>query len=207
MNFYITLKRAIVDAPFAAVHAIGTACSRFAPPRLFTSVNPAQVGILLALLVIAFTYCWIPIAAAQNVNMPDTNLAAAVRTELSIAAGAPITQAALAGLRSLIIYNPISQLPFAQVRSLTGLQYARNLGSLEIWNHDIRSLEPIKDLTTLKYLWIPGSENLGDISHLQGLTNLVHLVLANTGISDLAPLANLTKLEWLHLQNNEIQDI
>ena len=32
MNFYITLKRAIVDAPFAAVHAIGTACSRFAPP-------------------------------------------------------------------------------------------------------------------------------------------------------------------------------
>lgn len=213
MNSYITLKRAIVDAPFAAVHAIGTACSRFAPPRLFTSVNPAQVGILLALLVIASTCCWIPVASAQSpaVNIPDPILAAAVDTRLRqlriINAGDTITQAHMSDTRfgSLIIYNPNS--PAAQIENLTGLQYAGNLETLEIWNHDISSLEPIKDLTDLAVLRLTGSENLGDISHLQGLTNLKRLFLGNTGISNLAPLANLTKLTFLDLKNNEIQDI
>ena len=129
MNFYITLKRAIVDAPFAAMRAIGTACSRFAP-RLFTSVNPVQVGILLALLVIVSTCCWLPVASAQSpaVNIPDTVLAAAVETRLIqlgiINAGDTITQAHMERLLSLTILNPSSQSPFAQIRSLTGLQYA-----------------------------------------------------------------------------------
>ena len=205
MNFYITLKRAIVYAPFTAARAIGTAYSRFNPP-LSTSVNLAKVGILLALLVISFTYCWIPVATAQNnVNIPDEHLAAAVRTALFLDPGDPIPEADLAGLQALLIYAPAD--PMEKIKDLTGLEYATRLVTLSIEPHDIRSLEPIKDLTTLKYLRFTGSENLGDISPIRGLTNLEELQLGNTGISDITPLANLTNLEHLDLKNNQIQDI
>ena len=204
MNFYITLKRAIVYAPFTAARAICTVCSRFDPP-LSTSVNLAKVGILLALLVIAFTYCWIPIAAAQNVNMPDEHLAAAVRSALFLNSGDPIPEANLAGLQALLIYAPAD--PMEKIKDLTGLEYATSLVTLSIEPHDIRSLEPIKNLTTLAILRFTGSENLGDISPIRGLTNLEELQLGNTGVSDITPLANLTNLEHLDLKNNQIQDI
>ena len=204
MNFYITLKRAIVYAPFTAARAICTAYSRFNPP-LSTSVNLAKVGILLALLVISFTYCWIPIAAAQNVNMPDEHLAAAVRSALFLNSGDPIPEANLAGLQALLIYAPAD--PMEKIKDLTGLEYATSLVTLSIEPHDIRSLEPIKNLTTLAILRFTGSENLGDISPIRGLTNLEELQLGNTGVSDITPLANLTNLEHLDLKNNQIQDI
>ena len=224
MNFYTaietTVKRAIVYAPFTAARAIGTVYSRFNPP-LFTSVNPVRVGILLALLVVSSAFCWLPVASAQGttpVSIPDTNLAAAVRARLLeltiINPGDTITQAHMrdARFRVLIVSRPAS--PMQEITALTGLEYATELRNLEIPSHNIRSLvpnisslEPIKTMRFLLYLKLPGNENLGDISPIQGLTNLEELVLGNTGVSDLAPLANLTKLTWLDLKNNQIQDI
>ena len=140
-------------------------------------------------------------------NVPDTVLAAALRTVLGLADGAPIPATTLAGLQSLTINNP-SDLsdPDTYISDLTGLEDATSLAYLVIWNHDIRSLEPIKNLplTTLR---LTGSDNLGDISHIQGLTTLKYLFLGNTGVSDLAPLANMTDLQHLDLKNNQIQDI
>ena len=140
-------------------------------------------------------------------NVPDTVLAAALRTALGLGVGAPIPATTLAGLQSLTINNP-SDLsdPDTYISDLTGLEDATSLAYLAIWNHDIRSLEPIKNLplTTLR---LTGSDNLGDISPIQGLTNLEQLFLGNTGVSDLAPLANMTDLQHLDLKNNQIQDI
>ncbi len=213
MNFYITLKRAIVYAPFTAARAIGTAYSRFNPP-LSTSVNLAKVSILLALLVISSACCWLPVASAQSptVNIPDTVLAAAVGTQLFNSGiimnlGDTITRAHMSNIwfQALVVNAPAD--PTKKIKDLTGLEFAPNLVTLSIEAHDIRSLEPIKDLTTLKYLRFTGSENLGDISPIRGLTNLEELQLGNTGISDITPLANLTNLEHLDLKNNEIHDI
>ena len=219
MNFYTaietTVKRAIVYAPFTAVRAIGTAYSRFNPP-LFTSVNPVRVGILLALLVVSSAFCWLPVASAQttNVDVPDTVLAAALRTQLGIPDGDPIPATTLANnLQSLTIGIP-SDLnnPATYIKNLTGLERATRLGTLDIQHHDIRSLAPIENLVDenlgrLHTLRLTNNKNLDDISHIQNLTELTELRLGNTGVSDLTPLANLTKLTWLDIRNNRIQDI
>ena len=210
MNFYITLKRAIVYAPFTAARAIGTAYSRFDPP-LSTSVNLAKVGILLALLVISSACCWLPVASAQDntpVNIPDTVLAAAVRAQLGIADGDPITEAHMSNPWFNLLTIPPPDLPAdPKVSDLTGLEYAKNLTELNGYDHDIRSLEPIKGLTKLRNLRLAGNRNLGDISPIRGLTTLIELFLGNTGVSDITPLANLTNLTFLDLKNNQIQDI
>ena len=217
MNFYTaietTVKRAIVYAPFTAARAIGTAYSRLNPP-LFTSVNPVRVGILLALLVVSSAFCWLPVASAQGttpVAIPDTVLAAAVRARLLeltiINAGDTITQTHMgdARFRVLIVSAPADPMP--KIQYLTGLEHATELRNLQIFEHDIRSLEPIKNLTNFRFLTLTGNANLGAISPIQDLTNLEELFLGNTGVSDLAPLANLTNLTWLNLSNNRIQDI
>ncbi len=96
--------------------------------------------------------------AAQVVDIPDSNLRAAIGMALNKASGATITAAEMETLDRLEARN-------ANIRNLTGLKFAINLTNLNLANNMI-----------------------SDISPVAGLTNLIWLSLVGNTISDLSPL-------------------
>ena len=111
------------------------------------------------------------------VSVPDAHLAAALRRELDLAPGDPITSHAMlsTSLRSFLA-GPL-------IADLTGIDSGINI----------------------KHLYL--SNLISDLSPLAGMTNLSYLQLSNNSISDLSPLAGLTNLNFLFLSNNSISDL
>ena len=237
------MQRAAICAPIAALRTTGKALSRFTPPHYSTPVNPTPshgnngvlhggsrmkhrtaantqaprtIGVLLALLVIAFTYCWIPMASSQQgphptnhpaetVIIPDPNLEGNLRHPL----GGWVQYITKTQMESLTTANMTasSTLPLdEQITDLTGLEHAINLQSLSIGNHSVSDLSPIANLTNLTNLTL-GNNNISDLSPLANLTNLEELILDENNISDLSPIANLTNLTILTLTDNRISDV
>ena len=237
------MQRAAICAPIAALRTTGKALSRFTPPHYSTPVNPnpshgnngvlhggsrmkhrtaantqapRTIGVLLALLVIAFTYCWIPMASSQQgphptnhpaetVIIPDPNLEGNLRHPL----GGWVQYITKTQMESLTTANMTasSTLPLdEQITDLTGLEHAINLQSLSIGNHSVSDLSPIANLTNLTNLTL-GNNNISDLSPLANLTNLEELILDENNISDLSPIANLTNLTILTLTDNRISDV
>ena len=138
-------------------------------------------------------------ATAQVVNLPDSNLRAAIEKALEVAADTPITVDDMAALTRLEARN-------ANISDLTELESATNLKSLGLGGNSISDISPVVDLTQLirLSLW---ANSLSDISPVAVLTNLTELNLSGNSISDILPVAGLTQLTWLHLQSNRILDI
>ena len=103
--------------------------------------------------------------AAQVVNIPDTNLRAAVENALGKASGATITVADMETFTAGLTARD------ANISNLTGLEHATNLRWLDFINN-----------------------NISDLSPISGLTNLTTLNLDNNNISDLSPLVSNTAL-------------
>ena len=99
---------------------------------------------------------------AQTVDIPDSNLRAAVREALNLRSDAPVTAAFMRRLQRLDAAS-------RGITNLTGLEFAVNLTRLHIPNNPITDLTPIASLTRLE--------------------NLLHMWW--TPISDIRPLANL----------------
>lgn len=114
------------------------------------------------------------------------------------------------------------------LRSLAGLETAKNLKSLNISFNFVEDLRPILQLKKIGYLNVSGCpvkdfEGLGklnrlwelsasccsieDISFVRCLGKLEILVLRENGITDLRPLRSLYNLERLVLDENQISDI
>ena len=138
-------------------------------------------------------------ATAQVVDIPDSNLRAAVETALGKAPGATITTADMATLTRLDANE-------AGISDLTGLEHVINLTDLHLWRNSVSDLSPLAGLTNLTGLYL-GINSASDLSPLTRLTNLESLFLDRNGISDLSPLAGLTNLTRLALGNNTISDI
>ena len=66
--------------------------------------------------------CWISVADAQRIRMPDAKLAAVVRDELGLAPNAAITKQRIQGLTELDARD-------SQIKNLTGLEHA----TLRLW--------------------------------------------------------------------------
>ena len=132
------------------------------------------------------------------VNVPDANLAAAVRDELGLAPQASITQQAIQRLMALIVGS-------GQITDLTGLEHATGLVRLSLWDNQIEDVSPLAGLTQLQQLHIQANR-IADITPLAGLTELRQLHLWGNQIRDIGVLAGLTKLESLWLAGNPIQD-
>ena len=133
------------------------------------------------------------------VNVPDENLAAAVREELGLAPQASITQQAIQRLMALIIPN-------GQITDLTGLEHATGLVRLSLWDNQIEDVSPLAGLIQLQQLHIQANR-IVDITPLAGLKELRQLHLWGNQIRDISVLAGLTKLESLWLKGNPIQDM
>ena len=151
------------------------------------------IFILLIFLSIAST------STAQTVTIPDSNLRAAIATELGKASGDPITVSDMAALRRLTARE-------SNINDLTGLEHAINLTSLDLLGNSISDITSLSGLTKLTRLYLLGN-SISDITSLSGLTKLTQLDLLGNSISDITSLSGLTNLTSLNLGYNSISDI
>ena len=124
--------------------------------------------------------CWLSVADAQTVRMPDANLAAVVRDALGLAPDAPITKQVLQKLTFLDaqLYTTEKITGQRGVNDLTGLEHATQLESLFIGGNQIRDLRPLENLTNLRSLHLRGNIQVSDYSFLTNLTSLTTLEIS-----------------------------
>ena len=138
-------------------------------------------------------------ASAQVVDIPDPSLRAVIEEALGKDAGTTITVPEMEKLPHIFAFD-------AQIRDLTGLEFATNLDGLWLADNMVSDIAPLAGLTNLTSLGL-GNNPITDISALAGLTNLKALNLAFNAITDISPLASLTNLTDLTLAFNPITDI
>ena len=118
--------------------------------------------------------------AVSEIDIPDSNLRAAIAEAIGLPPNTPIIRGNMATLTELDARN-------ANISDLTGLEGATNLRTLDL-----------------------GGNSVSDISAVAGLTNLIRLNLNNNVISDVSPLLglNLTGTSWdstgVYLERNPL---
>ena len=137
---------------------------------------------------------------AQETWMPDPGLRGAVREALRLEAHEPFTRTDLLQLHRLDPYK-------MGVRSLKGLEHAKNLTWFSFAENDVTDLSPLAGLIHLETLYGWSNVNLSDLSPIANLRELRRLNISVCEISDIAPIENLRKLERLDLSYNNIENI
>ena len=151
---------------------------------------------LILILVSIFLYS--PSVLAQDVNIPDANLRAAIAETLDKQPNVPLTRADMARLGRLIAHN-------RDISDLTGLEFATNLSEIRANNNLIADVSPLAGLSRLHV--IEFRENvIRDLSPLSGLIDLRVLSVNDNLISDLSPVADLRRLVVLEIGDNAISD-
>lgn len=133
-----------------------------------------------------------------NIKITDPALENAIRTTLSKPTG-NITTADMLSLESLFGVD-------AQIRSLTGLEYAVNLKRLYLQHNLITDIKPLENLVNLTELSLEDNR-LNDVSPLSNMSQLTLLWLNRNQISTIDALGNLKNLQGLDLQSNRIGNI
>ena len=141
----------------------------------------------------------VTINVLDTVVFTDTALAAAVRSALRIASGAPILADALAALTSLTASSD-------SITDLTGLEYATGLERLDLGDNEIIDILPLRNLTSLTDLDLADNQ-IQILTPLGNLTSLTDLDLADNQIQNVSSLSNLSSLETLDLRNNDVRDV
>jgi len=134
--------------------------------------------------------------ADSPVYIPDAGLKAAIEDATWISDPTAEDMRALTGLDGQA----------RNIRSLTGLEAAVNLQSLNLRFNRIRDVTPLGGLTDLSSLSL-NDNDIQDVSPLGGLTNLYHLDLHDNEISDVSALSGLAKVTFLALRQNPLSDI
>ena len=155
----------------------------------------------------ATVLAWICLAAAaaptvgvaQEADIPDENLRAAIEGALGKRSGEAINVAEMESLTEL-------RAEYTNIQDLTGLEHATGLTELHLAYNDIVDLAPLSDLASLDVLWI-SDNRISDVAPLAGLASLRSLDLRSNGISDPSRLSGLNALESLNLSDNRISDV
>ena len=137
--------------------------------------------------------------SAQVVNIPDVNLRAAIASELDKASGATITAAEMATLTNLEAHE-------ADIRNLTGLEFATNMEEIRCNNNLISDLLPLTELINLRVIELRDNV-ISDLSPIAGLINLEWLIVTHNSIDDLSPVEDLINLIGLAVDDNLISDL
>ena len=160
-------------------------------------------------------------SVAQVVNIPDTNLRAAIAETLGKPPRSQITRSDMAGLTRLIAHD-------RGIASLRGLEFATNLGeirmndnsisdlsplsgvlrmhTIEFRRNEIRDLSPIAKLVNVRWLIVPHNL-IEDLSAISDFVHLDGLDVSGNLISDFTPVENLTKLTHIWMSENLIADL
>ena len=164
-------------------------------------MQPAKIQYIFitTLMFCLIVFLMFPLTApAQNVTIPDANLRAAIAETLGKVPQAPITRADMAKLTRLEAHN-------RDIRDLTGLEFATNLGEILANNNLIADLLPLAELTRLNVI-VFRHNVISDLSPLAGLVNLESLIVPDNLISDLSPIAELSTLRTTDISRNAISD-
>ena len=137
--------------------------------------------------------------ASGDVEIPDPNLERAIREEMGLPSGTPITQLLINQLTSLTARA-------YQITDLTGLEHATNLRHLALPENQIRDIIPLSGLMHLEVLELRDNP-ITDLTPLANLTNLTYINLAGVRLSDITALANLTRLKTAWLSHMRLRDI
>lgn len=152
---------------------------------------------LFILITILFTF--VACSSSDHVDVPDSNLADAIRKELHIPPAAPISIKKLHELKRL-------NAPKENIKDLTGLENTINLLYLTLSENQISDISPLTGLTQLISLDLRDNQ-ISDITPLSHQTNLLELNLSQNRIVDIIPLSQLEELHLLNLDENRISDI
>ncbi|MCY3551714.1 MAG: leucine-rich repeat domain-containing protein [Candidatus Poribacteria bacterium] len=134
-----------------------------------------------------------------SVHIPDSPLRKVIEDALNKTPGSPITVAEMATLRELEAGN-------RDIRDLTGLEFATNLGFLNVESNSISDISPLAGLTNLTELKMGGNP-ISDISPLASLTKLRQIWFNDTEVADLSPLASLRDLETINAAATRISSL
>jgi hypothetical protein len=93
-----------------------------------------------------------------------------------------------------------------QIETLVGLQCFSGLVTLQIPNHNVSDLSPVKGCVEMIDLWIEGN-GITDIASLSKMTQLTRLRMSNNAVESLLPLQDLSILRVLRAADNQISDI
>lgn len=132
------------------------------------------------------------VSTPSTVAFQDAALEAAVRTQLGISQPLPLTPTDMLRLTTLTARG-------LGIKNLQGMEYARNLWSLNLGDNDIADISPLSNLTALRSLWLYNNPRLTSCAPVARLTNLTLLWMSGNNISDITPLAGLTNLQTLFL--------
>ena len=131
--------------------------------------------------------------------IPDPNLAAALRSALSLGPNARITKQKMRELTELRAKN-------SRITDLTGLEHATRLRVLSLADNQISDLTPLAKLTQLNGISLFRNQ-IKNLTPLAKLTQLTWLDLGGNQIRNIAPLVSLTQLDWLSLWENKINNL
>ncbi|NQX61181.1 stalk domain-containing protein [Paenibacillus qinlingensis] len=159
--------------------------------------------------------------ASPEVKIEDAVLEKEIRAELKLEEGTVLDYTNLQKLTSLYPKGK------EKIKSVKGLNMARNLEQLYLPNQEITDISPLGSLYNLTFLAINNNQiqnacpiaNLSDLRKLvisnnqieeigcfSRLTGLTDLLASNNKIKDIQPLTKL-KLGWLDVSNNPVTDI
>lgn len=167
--------------------------------RTRTYVYAALSAILACLWLVTAQPAVTNAASGSAVSVPDAALDTVIRKAVNKPSG-ELTTEDLAKVTSLYAYQG------ENIRSLSGLEHAVNMGKLVLDGNPIEDFTPIAPLNKLNMLALSGT-GLEDLSPLSNLTMLTQLLASGNRISDLTPLHNLQGLTDLLLGNNSIESI
>ena len=156
------------------------------------TIIPLGRPLVLALLASA---SFVATTLAQEVSIPDPGLNAAIRAALQRPFG-PLTEQDLLNLTNL---NARSR----NVRSIVGLEAARNLVSLDLQINRLTNFSLPSGLANLSTLDLSVNP-LANFSLPSGLTNLTSLTIESAGLTNLTLPPGLARLTSLDLENNEL---
>lgn len=128
----------------------------------------------------------------------DPQLEHAIRFELDKLEG-DLTASDLEQLKELTGNN-------MGIKSLEGLEYAKNLTRLSLVRNQISDLSPIRNLSSLTSLNMEANP-ISDISPVSNLTRLIMISFMATPVSDLVPLSQLNHLEFVNFSITRIKDL
>ena len=146
------------------------------------------------------------------VNIPDSNLRAAIARILGQSVDKPITVREMEKFIAFGVHgsqyrdlNMEVHVPFVlvgkKIKDLTGLEYAINLKELVFEDNEISDLTPITNLTKIENLRF-GNNNVSDLSPIAGLTRMRSMGMESNPFSDLSPLIGFTELESIQFSHN-----
>ena len=148
-------------------------------------------------LVIFITF--LSCSSPEPVEIPDANLAAALREALDLDPNAPIMEKDLKELEFLYA-------DLRGIKNLTGLEKATGLIHLGLYKNQIVDITPITELTKLRRLDLYDNQ-IVDITPLSELDQLKWLRLHSNQIRDITPLTQLKQLDFLGISFNQISNI